>query len=254
MVVDSQPASKLEYASTEKGPGGDHNDLSRLESCTVGEQVQFQEVAGTKRKIKSRQAQMIAIGGSIGTSLFVGSGQALAKGGPAFLLVAYCLTSLLVYGVITAIMEVAIFLPTSGCSVASYCSRYVSKSAGFALGWLYFYSFGILVAYEITAASIVIDFWHSNVNTAVWITIMALVIIALNFAPVGVYAETEFWFAGVKVIMIMGLLLLSLIIMLGMSEDKSHLAAPSSFLVSIPFSLYYQFTNTAQEEDPITTE
>lgn len=221
----------------EKGTG-DQDNLSRLESCTAGEQVQFQEVAGTKRNISSRQAQMIAIGGSIGTSLFVGSGQALAIGGPAFLLVAYCLTSLLVYGVVTAIMEVAVFLPTSGCSVASYCSRYVSRSAGFALGWLYFYSFGILVAYEITAASIVIDFWHSNVNTAVWITIMALVIIALNFSPVGVYAETEFWFAGVKVIMIIGLLLLSLIIMLGMYLMNHPTTASFVYNYTHPMSIY----------------
>ncbi|KIW73450.1 hypothetical protein PV04_01567 [Phialophora macrospora] len=192
-------------------------DMSKVESYTNGEQVRFQplEHAGTKRNIKSRHSQMIAIGGTIGTGLFVGAGQALAVGGPAFLFVAYCVISLLVYGVVTAVAEITTYLPVSGCSMAYYCARVVSPSLGFALGWLYFYSFGIIVAYEITAASIVIDFWPNGVHIAVFITVLLLIIVGLNFCPVGIYAEIEFWFAGVKVVMILGLLLLSFVLMLG---------------------------------------
>ena len=58
----------------------------------------------------------------------------------------------MVYGVLTAVIEIATYLPVEGASMAYYAGRYVSKSLGFALGWLYFYSFGIIVAYEITAA------------------------------------------------------------------------------------------------------
>ncbi|EOD45295.1 putative proline permease protein [Neofusicoccum parvum UCRNP2] len=205
-------------ANASHGKGGNEKvpgeDLSKIESCTVGES-QLVEQAGTKRNIKSRHAQMIAIGGSIGTGLFVGSGQALAIGGPGILLLAYSLTAILVYGVVTAVIEVGTYLPLSGSSMAYHCHRFVSPSLGFALGWLYFYSFGIIVAYEITAAAIVIDYWPNSVHIAVWISIMMVVIIALNLSPVGVYAETEFWFASIKVIMIIGLLLLSLILFLG---------------------------------------
>jgi amino acid transporter len=192
-------------------------DISKVETCSNGDQVQFQllEHAGTKRNIKSRHAQMIAIGGTIGTGLFVGAGQALSVGGPAFLLLAYCIISLLVYGVVTAVAEITTYLPVSGCSMAYYCSRFVSPSLGFALGWLYFYSFGIIVAYEITAASIVINYWPNGVHIAVFITVLLVIIVGLNFCPVGIYAEIEFWFAGVKVVMILGLLLLSFILMLG---------------------------------------
>lgn len=190
------------------------HDLSKLESNSLGE-LHLVEQAGTKRNIKARHAQMIAIGGTIGTGLFVGAGQALAIGGPAFVFVAYSLTSILVYGIVSAVIEVATHLPLSGCSMAFYATRYVSPSVGFALGWLYFYSFGILVAYEITAAGIVINFWPNNVHIAVWITIMMCVIVALNLCPVGVYGETEFWFAGMKVVLITGLLLLAFILALG---------------------------------------
>lgn len=196
--------------------------VSKIESHAVGE-IQFIESSGTKRNIKSRHAQMIAIGGTIGTGLFVGAGQALVIGGPAFTFLAYCLTSILVYCVVSAIMEVATFLPLSGCSMAYYANRFVSPSIGFALGWLYFYSFGILVAYEITAAGIVIDFWPNNIHIAVWITIMMVLIIGLNLSPVGMYAETEFWFAGLKVIMITGLLFLAFILALGGGPTHNRL-------------------------------
>lgn len=166
---------------------------------------------------------MIAIGGSIGTSLFVGSGQALAAGGPGFLFLSYCLTSILVYCIVTAVIEVCTYLPISGSSMAYYCSRYVSSSLGFALSWLYVYSFGILVAYEITAASIIINYWPNNIHIAIWITIMLVVIVALNFSPVGVYAETEFWFAGIKIILLIGLLILAFILMLGGGPDHDRL-------------------------------
>lgn len=129
----------------------------------------------------------------------------------------------LVYGMITSIVEIATFLPAPGASMAYFANRFVSPSLGFALGWLYFYSFGIVVAYEITAASIIIDYWPNNVPVAAWITIMMVVILVLNFCPVGVYAESEFWFAGIKVIMIFALLLVAVVLMLGGGPDHEML-------------------------------
>jgi amino acid transporter len=198
-------------------------DMSKVESTRLGQQFDIAQQPGTKRNIKSRHAQMIAIGGSIGTSLFVGTGQALAIGGPGFLFLAYILMSILVYGMVTAVVEVGTYTPVAGSSMASFASRYASSSLGFALGWLYVYSFGVILAYEITASTIIIDYWPQNVHVAVWITIMLVAIIGLNLCPVGVYAETEFWFASVKIVMILGLLLLSLILMLGGGPNHERL-------------------------------
>jgi yeast amino acid transporter len=105
-------------------------------------------------------------------------------------------------------------LPDGG-TMSYYGYRYVSRSMGFALGYLYWYALGILVPYEITAAGLVIDYWPNNVHIAVWMTIMIVVIVGLNFLPVKYYGETEFWFAGTKVILIIGLLLLSFILFWG---------------------------------------
>ncbi|KAJ5770524.1 uncharacterized protein N7511_002575 [Penicillium nucicola] len=196
-------------------------DISKAEMFETN--IQFVEQAGTQRNIKSRHAQMIAIGSAIGTGFFLGTGQALSIGGPGFLLVAYCLTSILVYGVTTAMIEMSTYLPVSGASMSYFGGRYVSPSLGFAMGWLYFYSFAIIVAFELTAASILINYWPNDVHIAVWITVLLVVVVGLNFFPVGVFAETEFWFAGIKVVVIIGLLILSLVIMLGGGPNHDRL-------------------------------
>jgi amino acid transporter len=81
--------------------------------------------------------------------------------------------------------------------------------------WPYFYSLRILVPYEITAAGLVIDYWNSTVNIAVWIIIFIIVIVGLNILPVQFYGETEFWFVSLKLFMMIGLLILSFILFWG---------------------------------------
>ncbi|KAF9888641.1 alpha-1,4-glucan branching enzyme [Aspergillus nanangensis] len=198
------------------------HDLHPVGSITSG-YISSEHEGITKRGLKSRHAQMIALGGTIGTGLFVGVGQALATGGPAFVLVGYIIVSCVVWCVVTAMTEIASYLPVHGASMSYYGTRYVSTSLGFALGYLYWYALGILVPYELTAAALVINYWPNGVNIAVWITVMLVVIVGLNFLPVKYYGETEFWFAGTKVILIIGLLLLSFILFWGGGPSHDRL-------------------------------
>lgn len=224
-----------EYISEEKGA-----KYGKVDAQVVLGEVYDEQYGGTQRGLKSRHAQMIALGGeqtysalvlihtdiqagTIGTGLFVGSGQTLARGGPAFILGSYCFMALLVWCIVTAITEIAAYLPVRGSSMNLFATRYVSKSLGFALGWLYWYSLGILVPYEITAAGLVIDYWGNDINIAVWISIMMIVIVALNALPIRFYGETEFWFASLKVLMMMGLLLLSFILFWGGGPNHDRL-------------------------------
>lgn len=176
-----------------------------------------------QRGLKPRHAQMMAFGGTVGTGLFVGSGEALAIAGPGFLFLAYALICVFVYGIVTATTEISSYLPTPGSTMASNGTRYASRSLGFAMGWLYWYSFAIIVAYEITAAGLVINYWPNNVPIAAWITIMLIVIVALNCFPVKVYGEAEFWFASLKVFMIIGLLILSVVLFFGGGPNHDRL-------------------------------
>lgn len=177
----------------------------------------------TQRGLKTRHVQLMALGGTIGTGLFVGSGQALNIGGPLSLFLGYVFISTLVYCVVTGIAEVGAYLPVHGGTMSYHGFRYVSRSMGFAMGYLYWYSLGILVPYEIVAASLVIEYWPNPVHLAVWITIMVVVIVLLNYFPVGVYGETEFWFASIKIITLIGLLLLSFILFWGGGPNRQRL-------------------------------
>ncbi|BCR92067.1 proline permease PrnB [Aspergillus chevalieri] len=176
----------------------------------------------TQRGLKNRHVQLIALGGTIGTGLFVASGQAMAIGGPASLLVGYIIISVIIYSLVTAVGEVASYLPVHGASMSYHGFRYVSRSLGFAMGYLYWYSLAILMAYELTACSLIISYWNTSINVAVWISIMLVVVVVLNFLPVRGYGEVEFWFAGVKIITLLGLFLLSFILMLGGGPDHDR--------------------------------
>ncbi|KAI8261394.1 Proline-specific permease [Colletotrichum sp. SAR 10_98] len=193
--------------------------VTRPESVDVAE---IRELT-TKRGLSSRHAQFIALGGSIGTGLFVSSGGTLARGGPAFLVGSYVVMSALIYMVLTAVVEISTYLPLPGGTMNYYGSRYVSRSLGFMMGWLYFYSFAIFVPFELTASALVIEYWNPNVNNAVWITIMLLLVVGLNLLPVKFYGETEFWFASLKVITIVGLLILSFILFWGGGPSHDRL-------------------------------
>ncbi|KAF2854488.1 histidine permease [Plenodomus tracheiphilus IPT5] len=196
---------------------------SAVDPVILAGQIFDERFETTQRGLKSRHAQMIALGGTIGTGLFVGSGQTLARGGPAFILGAFIVMSFLIFCTVAGMIEVAAYLPTPGSSMNLFGYRYVSRSLGFGLGWLYFYSLGILVPYEITAAGLVIEYWKPPVSIAVWITIMIIVIVGLNCFPVKFYGETEFWFAGTKVVMIIGLLFLSFILFWGGGPQHDRL-------------------------------
>lgn len=86
------------------------------------------------RKLKGRHLQMIAIGGSIGTGLFVGSGKALATGGPASLLIAFGLIGSMLFATVHALGELAVIFPVAG-SFSAYSTRFLDPAWGFAMGW-----------------------------------------------------------------------------------------------------------------------
>jgi yeast amino acid transporter len=155
------------------------------------------------RKLKGRHIQMIAIGGSIGTGLFVGSGGALATGGPASLLIAFTLIGMMLYCVVHALGELAVLYPVAG-SFAAYSTRFIDPAWGFAMGWNYAMQWLIVLPLEIVAAAITVEYWQSPVNPAVWCTLFWLLIVSINLFGVKGYGEAEFVFSLIKVIAVIG--------------------------------------------------
>ncbi|KAK6615452.1 General amino-acid permease GAP1 [Botrytis cinerea] len=150
------------------------------------------------RRLKGRHLQMIAIGGSIGTGLFVASGKSLATGGPASLIICFTLIGLMLY-----------------------CTAW-----GFAMGWNYAMQWLVVLPLEIIAASITIDFWdiQQRYDHAIFVTVFLFTIIGINMFGVKGYGEAEFFFAIVKVVAIIGYILLAIILNCGASLEEGYVA------------------------------
>ncbi|KAL2351734.1 amino acid permease-domain-containing protein [Cryomyces antarcticus] len=167
------------------------------------------------RKLKGRHLQMIAIGGSIGTGLFVGSGSALATGGPASLLIAFALIGIMLYCTVHALGEMAVLFPVAG-SFSAYSTRFLDPAWGFAMGWNYAMQWLVVLPLEIVAASITVNYWNEGrVNNSAWVAIFLALIIAINLFGVKGYGEAEFVFAIIKVVAIIGFIILGIILTCG---------------------------------------
>ncbi|KAL3418543.1 amino acid permease [Phlyctema vagabunda] len=173
------------------------------------------KVFTTKRGLAGRHVQLMSIGGSIGTGLFVGIGSSLRSSGPLSVVLAYivyCTT--FIFHANMAVGEMAAYLPIRG-SVFEFASRYVDPALGFGLGWTYFYASSMLVCAEMSAVATVMGFWLPDTNAAAWIAMSLGVCLLLNVFAVKYYGETEFIFACTKILLLVGLVLLTFITMLG---------------------------------------
>ncbi|KAK9328468.1 amino acid permease-domain-containing protein [Lipomyces starkeyi] len=166
------------------------------------------------RRLKGRHLQMIAIGGSIGTGLFVNSGKALNSGGPAALLIAFGIIGLMLYTVVHALGELAVVFPVAG-SFSTFSTRFIDPAWGFAMGWNYAMQWLVVFPLELVAASITLQYWHVNVNNAVWVAIFWTLIVVINFFGAKGYGEAEFVFSMIKVIAVVGFIILGVVLVCG---------------------------------------
>ncbi|KAK3712271.1 amino acid transporter [Vermiconidia calcicola] len=168
------------------------------------------------RGLSARQITMIAIGGAIGTGLIIGTGQALARSGPASILISYSVVGVLCYAVMTALGEMATWMPAAG-GFAAYATRFVDPALGFSLGYTYWFKYIIITPNQLTAAALVIQYWAppEQINPGVFIAIFLVVIIAINYLGIRFFGEIEFWLSSVKVLTILGLIILCIILAAG---------------------------------------
>lgn len=185
------------------------NDLTDLEKANINTAK-----SPLKRKLKSRNITMIAIGLSIGTGLFVSSGEALSEGSCGGLLIAYAITGSAIFCTMQAMGELAVEFPISG-GFNVYASRFIDPSVGFAVGWNYFIQFLVLLPLELVSCSLTMSYWITSVNADVWILIFFLVVVLINFFGVRAYGEAEFVFSSIKVIAVVGFIILSIVLAAG---------------------------------------
>ncbi|KAJ4394839.1 Amino-acid permease inda1 [Gnomoniopsis smithogilvyi] len=167
-----------------------------------------------ERPMKTRHLHMISIGGSIGAGFFVGSGGALAKGGPASLLIDFAIIGVMMFNVVYALGEMAVMFPVSG-GFYTLSSRFIDPSWGFAMGWNYVFQWAIVLPLELTVCGMVMQYWAPDVNVGVWITVfLVLITLVMMFGAIG-FAEEEFWAASLKLAAIVIFMITALVLVLG---------------------------------------
>lgn len=189
-------------------------ELERTASNRIGE-MNLASGHQLERGLKSRHIQFLALGGAIGTGLFIGSGSILATTGPAPLFMAYLSMMFIVWVMMNDLAEMVTYLPLKGISIPYFVGRFVEPSLAFADGWNYWYAYTMLLAAECTAGAIILQYWTTAVPVAVWIAIQLIVILFLNIIAVSFFGEAEFWFASIKLITILGLIILSIVLFFG---------------------------------------
>ncbi|MFJ6216442.1 amino acid permease [Streptomyces sp. NPDC092296] len=184
---------------------------------------------GYARGLGGRQVQMIAIGGAIGTGLFLGAGTAIHRAGPSLLL-CYAVAGAVVFCIMRALGELLTYRPVSG-SFAEYAREFLGPFAGFATGWTYWLMWVVTGMAEVTAAAVYIHYWAPAVPQWASALLFLLLLYAANLISVQLFGEIEFWFSLVKVTAIVGMILIGVGVLtlgLGKAADTasvSHLWA-----------------------------
>jgi AAT family amino acid transporter len=170
-----------------------------------------------QRGLSERHVQLIAIGGAIGIGLFLASGSAISSAGPSLLL-SYLLGGVIVYFIMRALGEVAVEYPVTG-SFSAYAHKFMGPCAGFMVGWTYWFLWVVSCMTEITAIGIYCNFWWPELPQ--WIPgLLSLVfLMSTNLFSIEVFGEFEFWFALIKVVTIVFIIIAGIaIIFLGIGN------------------------------------
>jgi amino acid transporter, AAT family len=205
------------------------------------------------RNLKNRHIQLIAIGGTIGVGLFLGSAKAINHAGPGLLL-AYAVGGVAIFFIMRALGELLTYRPVAG-SFATYADEFCGPLPGFITGWSYWFAWVATVMAEITAIGVYVRFWLPEVPQWLPPLVALAVLYGVNLLAVRVFGELEFWFALIKVVTIVGLIVAGLAVIffhvgaLGATASFANLWSHGGFLPGglLPVLLTLQIVMFAYE-------
>lgn len=171
-----------------------------------------------QRTLSARHLNFIAIGGTIGTGFFLGSGTALLKAGPLGCLLSYLFVGTMLWSVMVSLGELSTYIPTAG-AFSTYATRFVDPSLGFAVGWLYWFGWAITYALSLSASGLIIQYWNEDINIGIFIAVFFVIFTLVNYLPVGIYGELEMWLSSLKVITILGFIIFAICIAAGAGQQ-----------------------------------
>jgi amino acid transporter len=175
-----------------------------------------------RRDLQSRHINMIALAGMIGTGLFLTSGQVIAVAGPAGAFLAYILMGFVTAGVSYTTGEITSFSPWTGAFVR-HATKFVEPALGAATGWNFWYTMCIAGPADVVAASNLVQYWRTDINVAVWVSVFGFFIAVVNLCNVRLYGESEVFFSSLKIMLIIGLIIGGIVINCGGGPDGEYL-------------------------------
>ncbi|KAJ5477005.1 hypothetical protein N7539_007149, partial [Penicillium diatomitis] len=187
-----------------------------------------------RRALSARQVQMIAIGGTIGTGLFLGSGGALATGGPASLLLCYTIIGVIVYFTMLALGEMATFIPVAG-SFCTFSNRFIDQAYGFALSWNYWFGDAVTVGSDLVALQLLLKYWTDNFPGWGLSLIFWVLLIAMNLMSVKVYGEPEYWLSILKIVTMLVFIILGIVVNCGANTSGHYIGGENWHIPGAPF-------------------
>lgn len=179
---------------------------------------------GLRRGLTNRNIQMIALGGAIGTGLFYGSSDSISLAGPS-VLVAYFVAGAVIFLVVRALCEMSVHEPVAG-AFSHFAYKYWSPRAGFVSGWNYWFNYVAVSMAELSVVGIYINYWLSDVPRWVSAGFFLAVMTVVNLFGVRAFGEFEFWFALIKVIAVIGMIVLGLLVVIFGVHHGTSLPAP----------------------------
>lgn len=178
-----------------------------------------------KRKMETRHIRMISLGGVIGTGLFLSSGYTIHEAGPIGTIIAYLVGAILVFAVMLCLGELSVAMPYTG-AFHVYAKKYIGPATGFVVAILYWLTWTIALGSEFTAAGLIMQKWFPHVPVWIWSLAFMVIIFLSNFFSVRIFAESEFWFAAVKVFAIVAFIILGFLAIIGVIPVHGYTHAP----------------------------
>ena len=167
--------------------------------------MEHQQGETLKRGLKNRHIQLIALGGAVGTGLFLGSASVIQSAGPGVIL-GYAIAGFIAFLIMRQLGEMVVEEPVAG-SFSHFAYKYWGNFAGFASGWNYWVLYVLVAMAELTAVGKYIQFWYPDIPTWMSAAVFFIIINAINLTNVKVFGEMEFWFAIIKVIAVVAMIL-----------------------------------------------
>jgi lysine-specific permease len=175
-----------------------------------------------KRGLKKRHLSMIAIGGTIGTGLFLTSGYNIQNAGSLGGPLAYLIIGILVYVLMHGVGEMSTFMPTSG-AYSTFSGLFVHPVFGFAVGWNVWVNASISIGAELVGGAVIMQQFFPSVPPFIWCVVIGVIVLALNLITVKAYGEAEFWFASIKVITIIIFIVVGLLMIVGVIGQQGFI-------------------------------